>query len=148
MTSLPAVARVAAFLAGLIVVILTLFSAISTFVLPRSARSPLTSLVFTQLRRLFNYLIHFAGTYRRRDAIMAYYAPLALMLLLPTWYFLIALGYAAMYWGLGGGSVIDALRLSGSSLFTLGFGAPRLLGRHPSSFLREFYSAMAVSPHA
>jgi ubiquinone/menaquinone biosynthesis C-methylase UbiE len=29
-----------------------------------------------------------------------------------------------------------------------GFSEPRLLGRHPSSFLREFYAAIAVSPRA
>ncbi len=124
MISFSAVGHVAAFLAGFMLVIFTLFSAISTFVLARGARSPITALVFTQLRRLFNYAIHFAGTYGRRDAIMAYYAPLALMLLLPTWYFLIALGYSAMYWGLGSGPIVDVLRLSGSSLFTLGFAAP------------------------
>ena len=34
---------------------------------------------------------------------MAYYAPLGLMLLLPTWYLLICLGYTAVYWSLGVG---------------------------------------------
>ena len=43
-----------AFLVGLIIVILTLFSAISTFVLPRSSRSPLTRLVFRLLREVFD----------------------------------------------------------------------------------------------
>ena len=52
---------------------------------------------------------------------MAYYAPIGLMLLVPTWYLLIALGFAAMYWGLGAGDWLFAFRLSGSSLFTLGF---------------------------
>ena len=52
---------------------------------------------------------------------MAYYAPIGLMLLLPTWYLLILLGYAAIYWAAGVGSPFDAIRLSGSSLLTLGF---------------------------
>ncbi len=111
------------FLVGLIVVALTLFSAISTFVLPRSARSPLTRLVFRVLRWVFDLMLHFAKTYSRRDAIMAYYAPIGLMMLLPAWYLLISLGYAAMYWGLGVGSFVAAYKLSGSSLFTLGFAA-------------------------
>jgi hypothetical protein len=34
---------------------------------------------------------------------------------------LIALGYAVMYWSLGVGDVVSVIRLSGSSLFTLGF---------------------------
>jgi hypothetical protein len=52
---------------------------------------------------------------------MAYYAPIGLLLLLPTWYLLILAGYAAMYWALGVGDLFAVFRLSGSSLFTLGF---------------------------
>jgi hypothetical protein len=110
--------------AGTVVVALTLYSAIATFVLTRSARSMLTRAVFQALRLLFAPILHFADTYERRDAILAYYAPLGLMLLLPTWYVLIALGYALMFFGLGAGDFLSSLRLSGSSLFTLGFSVP------------------------
>lgn len=109
------------FIAGLLTVILTIFSALSSFVLPRSARGQLNRLVFGLLRRVFNLLLHFAKTYERRDAIMAYYAPIGLMLLLPAWYLLISLGYAAMYWAMGVGDLETSFRLSGSSLLTLGF---------------------------
>ena len=109
------------FALGLILVVITLSSAISTFVLPRAARSQLNRIVFGLLRRLINFILHFVKTYQRRDTIMAYYAPLGLLLLLPTWYLLILLGYAAMYWALGVGELFAVFRLSGSSLFTLGF---------------------------
>ena len=108
------------FVAGLLVVILTLFSALSTFVLPRAARSQLNRIVFGILRRMINFILRFAKTYKRRDAIMAYYAPIGLMLLVPTWYALILLGYAGMYWALGVGDSFTVFHLSGSSLFTLG----------------------------
>jgi len=52
---------------------------------------------------------------------MAYFAPMGLMLLVPTWYLLISLGFAGMYWGLGVGDWFTVGQLSGSSLFTLGF---------------------------
>jgi len=125
-------------IAGLLTVTLTLFSALSTFVLPRAARSQLNRIVFGLLRRLFNFLLHFAKTYQRRDAIMAYYAPIGLMLLVPTWYFLISLGYAAMYWALGAGDVFASIRLSGSSLFTLGFDTSNIF----SITVFEFSEAM------
>lgn len=112
---------IAVFIAGLVTVLLTLSSAVSTFVLPRSARSQLNRIVFGLLRHVFDFILHFARTYPRRDAIMAYYAPIGLMLLVPTWYVLIMIGYAAMYWALGVGGFFSSLRLSGSSLFTLGF---------------------------
>jgi hypothetical protein len=113
--------RFLVFVAGLFVVILTLFSALSTFVLPRAARSQLNRIVFGVLRRVFELILHFVKTYERRDAIMAYYAPIGLMLLVPTWYILISLGFAAMYWGLGVGNWFEVFQLSGSSIFTLGF---------------------------
>jgi hypothetical protein len=113
--------HVLVFLAGLCTVIFTLFSALSTFVLPRAARSQLNRIVFGGLRRVFKFLMRFAKNYERRDAIMAYYAPIGLMLLLPTWYFLIALGFTGIYWGLGVGNWFDVFQLSGSSIFTLGF---------------------------
>lgn len=110
-----------AFLTGFVVIVLTLSSALSTFVLPRGVRSQLNRVVFGLLRRLFDSLLHVAKRYEVRDAIMAYYAPLGLMLLLPTWYILILTGYAAIYWSLGAGDLFAVFRLSGSSLFTLGF---------------------------
>ena len=113
--------HVLAFLSGFLIVVLTLFSALSTFVLPRAARSQLNRIVFGTLRRVINIILRFAKTYKRRDAIMAYYAPIGLMLLVPTWYALILLGYSAMYWALGVGDAFTVFHLSGSSLFTLGF---------------------------
>ena len=115
------------FLLGLLTVILTLSSALSTFVLPRAARSQLNRIVFGLLRRIVAFIMHFAKTYPRRDAIMAYYAPIGLMLLLPTWYVLILLGYAAMFWALNIGDLFTVFRLSGSSLISLGFDASETL---------------------
>ena len=111
------------FFIGVLAVILTIASAISTFVLPRSDRTLLNRLVFRSLRKLFDLLLHFSNTYERSDSIMAYYAPYGLMLLLPAWYLLLCLGYTAIYWSLGFGNLSDSFRLSGSSLFTLGFVA-------------------------
>src|SRR5512133_1198065 len=93
--------HILAFLFGLALVIGTLFSAISTFVLPRTARSQLNRVVFGVLRRVVEIFLHFTSTFEQRDAIMAYYAPIGLMLLVPAWYILITIGYAAMYWALG-----------------------------------------------
>jgi len=113
--------RILVFILGMTIVINTLFSALSTFVLPRSARSQLNRILFGLLRRIFERLMRFAKTFERKDAIFAYYAPIGLMLLVPTWYVLTTIGYAAMYWALGVGNFYTDLRLSGSSLLTLGF---------------------------
>jgi hypothetical protein len=124
---MQSLSQIVVFLAGLLIVVLTLFSALSTFVLPRAARSQLNRIVFGLLRRIFDFILHFAKTYEHRDAIMAYYAPIGLMLLVPTWYILISIGFAAMYWGLGVGNPFTVFQLSGSSLFTLGFATENTL---------------------
>ena len=113
--------RLLFFLLGLAMVIGTLSSAISTFVLPRSARSQLNRILFGLLRRVLEKMMHFAKTFEQKDAIFAYYAPIGLLLLVPTWYVLMTIGYAAMYWSLDVGDLYTVLRLSGSSLLTLGF---------------------------
>jgi hypothetical protein len=118
------IVHIFAFLAGLALVAATWFSAISTFVLPRSARSRLNRLVFGLLRKIFGLFLRFAKTYRRRDAILAYYAPFGMLLLLPAWYALVSCGYAAMYWAAGVEGFLDAFRMSVSSLLTLGFADP------------------------
>ena len=116
--------RVIVFLFGLGVVLGTLSSALSTFVVPRSVRSQLNRILFLVLRRIFESMMRFAKTFEQKDAIFAYYAPIGLMLLVPTWYVLMSVGYAAMYWSLGVGDFFTDIRLSGSSLLTLGFAAP------------------------
>ena len=109
------------FLAGMAVVIGTLYSAVETFVLPRSANDPLTRLVFVSIRAIFEALTHRAQTYAARDRAMAFFAPVALLALEPTWIFLVLLGYTLMFWGIGYGDWLKSFEVSGSSVLTLGF---------------------------
>lgn len=111
------------FLSGLLVVALTLLSAVKTFVLPRSASDMITRAVFLSIRSLFNLRLRTAHTYQERDALMAYYAPISLLCLLPAWLLLILLSFTAMFWAVGAPSLGAAFRLSGSSLLTLGFSS-------------------------
>ena len=133
-----------AFAAGALIAILTLSSAISTFVLPRGARSQLNRLVFGLLRRLIEFLFRFVKVYSARDAIMAYYAPVGLLLLVPTWYALELIGYSLMFWGMGVRGFEEAVRLSGSSLLTLGFWAPERLGISMFAFSEAVIGLMLV----
>src|SRR5512140_1142730 len=145
MFSLDRLLHVAVFLVGFLAVTGTLISAIATFVLPRSDRSFLTRLVFRSVRRVFDFFLRFSTTYERSDAIMAYYAPLGLMLLLPTWYLLICTGYTVVYWAMGFGSFLDSFHLSGSSLFTLGFVPPQGAGVSAVSFSEGMLGLIMVA---
>lgn len=128
------VGRIVVFLLGLATVGGTLFSAIEAFVLPRGAPDPLSRFVFAVMRRAFDLLVGRMRTYEGRDRWMAFYAPVSLLALVPTWYVLVTLGYAAMYWALGAESWYAAVRLSGSSLLTLGFVLPEGLAQTALAF--------------
>jgi len=109
------------FIIGFALVIWTLFSAVETFVLPRSSPNLLTRWVFQFVRAWFNLRLRRTTTYRERDLMMAFFAPIGLLALLPTWLMLITIGYTGMFWSVDQGSWYQALRASGSSLLTLGF---------------------------
>jgi hypothetical protein len=112
---------VALFAVGMTIVVGTVLSAIRTFILPRSANDRLTRAVFLTTRWLFNLRLHRATTYNERDAVMAMYAPVSLLLLPPVWLINALLGYMLMYRAIGVTSWSEAFIDSGSSLLTLGF---------------------------
>src|SRR5574342_93607 len=109
------------FLLGLALVAGTLRSAIRTFVLPRSANDSLTYVVFITIWQLFRVRMLPARSFAEREKIAAWFAPVGLLSLPPTWLALVLIGYTGMFWALGTPSWYEAFRLSGSSLFTLGF---------------------------
>jgi len=120
------------FLAGAYVVVATLGSAVRTVVLPRAVPARLGSVVFVNMRRVFDLRVGRAATYERRDRMMAPFAPVSLLCLALTWLVITYVGYVAMFWALGEGSLREALTASGSALLTLGFEVPDSL---PTTFL-------------
>lgn len=114
-------ARIFAVSSGILLISLALHSAVTTVVLPRSARVWLTGIVFRFVRVLISPWTRSARSYESRDQVMAFYAPLSLLLLPVVWLLCVMSGYTALFWALGVGSWLDAFRLSGSSLLTLGF---------------------------
>ncbi len=109
---------------GLLLLFAALNSALRTFVLPRGSVSMVTRFVFVVLRRLFDGLAGTRDTYEARDRIMAFYAPIGLLLLPLAWLVMVFSGYALMFHALGTDGVRAPIEMSGSSLFTLGFTKP------------------------
>lgn len=109
------------FILGLLLVFQTIASAIQTFVLPRGANDLITNTVFNLVRWFFNIVLKRINNYQTRDRFMALYAPVSILILLPTWLILVSFGYAALYWATGTKNLFEAYTISGSSLLTLGF---------------------------
>src|SRR6185437_1535412 len=67
---------------------------------------------------------------KRRDALLALYGQLSLLMLLVVWAVGLVLGFGLMQWGLGSHlatpgehpGVLIAIYLSGTTFFTLGYG--------------------------
>jgi hypothetical protein len=127
--------RILAFLLGLLIVFYALRSAIKTFVLPRAAPDGITRIVFRALRRAFNLLCLQVESYRQRDRIMSFYAPVGLVMLVPVLLAVVDVGFTLMFWGVREQSLADAFSLSGSSLLTLGFVAPITLPERILAFI-------------
>ena len=134
-------ARIGVALVGAAMIAATLASAVRTTVLPRGYPSRIGRAVFLGLRFVFRVSLGRMPAYERRDRVMALYAPLGLLLLLLVWLALIVVGFAALYWALGGVTALEALRLSGSSITTLGTARAR---EAPATFLTDAEAAIGL----
>ena len=110
---------------GIVVVGLTVMSAIVTVVVPRGEPVRLTNAVFRASRKLFEWrsdlLRH---DYERRDRSMSRFAPVTLVALAFVWLTSVLLGFTAIFYALADElSWAYAFEASGSSLMTLGFVA-------------------------
>ena len=115
------VARALAIVAGAVIVGATGLAALRTVVVPRAEPVWLSSMVFVNLRRVFDALAHERRSYEDRDRIMSRYAPIALICLPITWSILVVAGFTLMFWGaVAEDSWRTSFYLSGASFTTLG----------------------------
>ena len=137
--------RIVAAIVGGALATYTFYSALLTFVVPRSASNLLTGIVFRSVRFVFDWIAGRLPTYEQRDKLMAVYAPLSLLLLVPFWLLLVALGYSLIYWSLGITPWREAFIASGSSLLTLGYVNFDTLGFHLFSFSEAVIGLVMVA---
>jgi hypothetical protein len=118
---------------GLVVVLSTLMSVVTSLVLPRLGSSRIQIYAGRGMIKLFSRISHRFDTYEARDRFLALQAPLYLIVILAIWLAALLLGFALLLWPfIRTGGLVHAFTVSGSSLFTLGFAtepgaAPRLL---------------------
>ena len=125
--------RVLVGLAGALISVLTVLSAVRSVVLPRAVPARIAATVFAVMKVLFNARLRRVSSYEARDRVMASYAPLSLLGMLLTWLLAVYVGFVGIFWALHD-SWHDAVELSGSSLLTLGFDRPPTLLGELASF--------------
>jgi hypothetical protein len=128
--------RVLAIVAGVVLVLETLLSAVRTVVLPRAEYSWLTRTHFVLLRKGFDLFARPSRPYAARDRVLALYAPIGLVTLPFVWVALIIAGFTGLYWGSGVEPFSEAFVLSGSSVTTLGFARPDETWIHAFAFMQ------------
>ena len=132
---------VVVFVAGAVVVLATLGSALRTVVLPRGVSVRLGRAIGIALRLLFKVVIRPSTSYERRDRLLASYAPLLLMGILTAWMVDTILGFTAMLWSVGVQPLRAAFMMSLSSIVTLGFIVPHDL---PTTMLAFAEAALGL----
>ncbi len=121
-----------AIVAGALLLIVVLWDAFETIVLPRrvTRRLRLTRLFYRSTWLPFRALGHLRKPGASRENFLSVYGPLSLLLLLALWAAGLVVGFALLHWGFGtrlqlppGVSGFAAsLYFSGTTLFTLGLG--------------------------
>ena len=127
--------RVLAAVVGGLAVAWALLEAVRAFVVPRGIQLR-SRVVFVWVFRLLRAIARMSGRREREelDAILAYGAPLSILGLPVLWLVTTLLGFSAIFWAIDTGSFGDAVVVSGSSLFTLGFQRPDGVGGAIAAF--------------
>ncbi len=113
--------RVLAFAVGLFLLQAVLRSAIRTVVVPRGEQVLITRVLFLCMRAVYSPLAERHHDAERRHAVLSRYAPMALVTLALVWALGIIAAFTPMLWAVSDLDIRNALRLSGSSITTLGF---------------------------
>ena len=119
-------------IAGVLCLLVVLFDAFQTIILPRRAvgRLRLTRLFYIVTWKPWAFVARRLRDARARESVLSYYGPLSLILLLAVWAGALLLGFALIYYALGNPFNDTAWRpgfatdiyVSGTTLFTLGLG--------------------------
>lgn len=127
------VLRVVAAIAALLLIITVLWDAFETVVLPRrvSRRFRLARLYTRNTWGAWSAFARRIPSSARREAVLAIYGPIALLVLLALWVFLLISAYALLLWGLGSPLTVTGsapahlgtdFYFSGTTFLTLGLG--------------------------
>ena len=129
---------------GLLIVVFTAGSVIGTLVVPRRVKSVIAKACDAVVDLAFRVICPFRMSYPRRDATLAWQAPISLVFRLLVWLALLYAGYALMLLPVVSDNVGRAFSEAGSSMFTLGYSAPRGSGMTVLDYFAAFTGLIVV----
>jgi hypothetical protein len=124
--------HILAFVAGAICLLVMLFDAFQTIILPRRAigRFRLTRIFYVLTWKPWAFFARRLHHPRKRETVFSYYGPLSLIILLAIWAVGMIMGFTLIYFALGSpftdvtgqSGLWSDLYVSGTTIFTLGLG--------------------------
>ena len=139
--ALEIILRIGAGLVGAGIVAATFLSAVKLVVVPRGGSQRITRFVFLTVRSVVERFAHPGRPFEVRDRHLSLYAPLALVSLPIVWFTLSIAGFAGIHWAVVGGSFAQAIRVSGSSMLTLGVAFNQ---QYPDAIISFLQAAMGI----
>jgi hypothetical protein len=120
------------FLAGVALFLIVVWDAFEAIILPRrvTRKFRLTRLFFRSTWAVWKFVVNLVPTRKPREALLGFYGPLSLLLLIGVWAIGLVFGFGLMQYGTGSALISTGaqpgfwtdLYLSGTTFFTLGLG--------------------------
>jgi hypothetical protein len=142
---MPSAVQWLAFSVGVLLVLATWKSVIGTLIVPRPINSRISKSVGVLTIALFTFACRPLHSYRARDQVLAWQAPMSLFIRLVVWVALFDLSYTLMLVPFVSGHLGVALDEAGSGLFTLGYAAPRHAASTAIVYLAAFSGLVVVA---
>src|SRR6476661_643538 len=121
-----------AFIAGAAIFLIVLWDAFEAIILPRrvTRKFRLARLFYKSTWHVWKFVMCLVPSRKRREALLGFYGPLSLLVLVGVWAVGLVLGFGLMQYGAGSAVVITGgqpsfetdIYLSGTTFFTLGLG--------------------------
>lgn len=121
-----------AFIAGAAIFLIVLWDAFEAIILPRrvTRKFRLARLFYKSTWHVWKFVMCLVPSRKKREALLGFYGPLSLLVLVGVWAVGLVLGFGLMQYGAGSAVVITGgqpsfetdIYLSGTTFFTLGLG--------------------------
>jgi len=121
-----------AFIAGVAIFLIVLWDAFEAIILPRrvTRKFRIARLFYKSTWKLWKFATSLVSSGKRREALLGFYGPLSLLVLVGVWAVGLILGFGLMQYGAGSAVVTTGsqpsfetdIYLSGTTFFTLGLG--------------------------
>jgi hypothetical protein len=132
------------FAVGILVLLGTVVSVVGTLVVPRGIDSRISRACEYTVDLVFLLVTRRVGSLPHRDRVLAWQAPVALLIRLAVWTGLLVLGYGLVLLPVVGGSVAHAFSESGSSMFTLGYAPPSTTSSTTVDYVAAYTGLLVV----